>query len=392
MKFQREKCLQAVEILKEEGNIDLWITYGQESDMNHNSIIPLLSEGSLNGCVAISKAGHIAAIGGHFDAPAMEKSGIYDTVIEIEFGTTFETALRKLLDMVQPKTIALNYSREIPAMDEIGVGQVRNLTKMFKAWNPDVEIVSASEAMRKLRGRKSDVEVENIREACRITKCVLDDMKDFIKVGVSEKEIYAEYIRLSNEKYNTKGYTAVFVGPNTVIGHTGPGDIVAEPGWLVTLDAGHTYNGYNSDLQRCYYLGKPGETEVPEKLKTIFGQVQHAIDEAVNTMKPGTPAYKVDEVSKANIYKCGFEPNMAGFGHQVGLCTHDGGTIIGPESPRYGKAVYYPLEAGNVFTLDQGYRGPEGKMGQEDVGCIREDHVEWLSERQKEIFFIPYQG
>jgi len=391
MLIQREKCLQAVEILKEE-NVDLWITYGMESDMNNNSMIPLVAEHNLCGAICIGQNGFIGAIGGVYAGPAYEKSGIYDTVVTTMPGSTFKDSMFKILDMVQPKNIALNYSQEMLTIDELGTGQYMMLTEIFEEWGFKGEVISAGEIMRKLRGRKSAIEIENIRKACEITEAVQQEMRNFIRVGVSEEDIYNEFVRISKEKYgDLNADTGVFVGGDFQIGHLGPGKLVAKPGDIVNLDSINFYNGYSSDLQRCYYIGGPGETEVPQHLQEAFRNLQIVIDDAVAVMLPGVPAYAVDDVSKAGMRKYGLQDIPAGFGHQVGRCTHDGGSTMGTRSPRYGKSVYYPLEVGNVFTLDQGYIGPHGFMGQEDVGVVTEGKVEWLSKRQDEIWFIPYQ-
>jgi hypothetical protein len=52
-----------------------------------------------------------------------------------------------------------------------------------------------------------------------------------------------------------------------VIGHGVPSStITLERGQLVHLDMGIIVDGYSSDIQRCWYIAEPGETELPQYL------------------------------------------------------------------------------------------------------------------------------
>jgi len=389
--IQKEKVKQAVGILNEE-NVDMWVVYGRETPLNSDPVIPLLYPGEFVGetLVVICKSGGTYIIGDHFDANAYRSKGIYGEALMYPNGEDYTGPFYEILKKEQPKTIALDYSEESITADGLGYGQYLNLLDVLEKGGYTGEVISAERIIMKLRGRKTEEEIDNLRQAAKIAEQIFQDARGFIHAGTTEKQIY-DFFHERMKFYGVEPGWApdscpgVQVGPNTIVGHIAPGDLAAQPGDLITMDFGVKVNGYSSDVQRVFYVLKDDEDKVPDDVQQTFERVQHAVRVAVSMMKPGTPAYVPDEVCKAIIKDMGMVPNQASFGHQIGVYVHDGGITMGG---RGRKLCQEPLEEGLVLTIDQGNRGPRGKMGQEDDGVVRADGVEWLTTQQTEVYTV----
>ena len=84
------------------------------------------------------------------------------------------------------------------------------------------------------------------------------------------------------------------------------------------------------------------------------------------------------------VVDAGYPEYGHALGHQVGRTAHDGGTILGPQWPRYGQTPFHKLEAENVFTLEPSIiQGADcGVIGLEEMVLVTSDGCEWLSHPQ----------
>ena len=107
---------------------------------------------------------------------------------------------------------------------------------------------------------KSKREIELMREPCRVTAELLNDLADFIRPGVSTMDI-SDYVekRITSHgmKPTFKGYggfpAAACVSVNEEVIHGIPHESrKLKEGDIVSIDVGATYKGYNSDAARTY--------------------------------------------------------------------------------------------------------------------------------------------
>ena len=111
--------------------------------------------------------------------------------------------------------------------------------------------------MASLRRIKQNREIELIQKACDITESGFLRVLKFLKPGVTENEIEAEYIH-EFIRLGSKGFAygpIIASGVNNVILHYVENNKKCKAGDLVLLDVAAEYANYNSDLLLCisYY-------------------------------------------------------------------------------------------------------------------------------------------
>lgn len=391
MIFEKQK--QASEILREK-NIDMWMTFVRETGNLKDPMMDMIvgTGATWHSAFIITKEGNTTAVIGSLEEANMKTVGTFQNIVS--YLKSVKEDLIKVLDKYNPNKIAINYSRNSSLADGLTHGVYLELLDILKNTPYTERFISSEEIVAALRGRKSQSEVELIKEAIRETLIIFDEVTDFIEVGKSEKDV-ANFVK---SKVKERGFEmawdeehcpAVFTGPDTAGAHSGPTDKKIEKGHVINMDFGIKYNGYCSDLQRTWYVLKDGETEAPEEVMKGFNVIKEAIRKSGEAMMPGKPAWEIDNVARSYIVENGYEEYPHGLGHQVGRVAHDGGALMGPKWERYGNLPYMPLEVGNVFTIEprltlKGY----GIATMEEIVWIRENGVEYLSKPQTEIYLI----
>ena len=137
-----------------------------------------------------------------------------------------------------------------------------------------------------------------------------------------------------------------------------------------------------------YMLG-PGESEAPAAVNHAFAAITSAIQKSVAAIKPGVKGHEIDAIVRQTLTEAGYPEFMHATGHQVGRQAHDGGVIIGPLWERYGDTPNWPLEAGQVFTIEPSiFLDDFGIMGVEEMILVTEDGAEFLSTPQTEVILL----
>lgn len=114
---------------------------------------------------------------------------------------------------------------------------------------------------------KSEHEIDLMRTSCHKLAEVFMEMRDFIKPGITTKDIDRLGEKLIRKKggvpnfLNYDGYPAsICVSVNDEVVHGIPTDKhVLKEGDIVSLDAGLIWKGYHSDMARTYGVGQISE-------------------------------------------------------------------------------------------------------------------------------------
>jgi Xaa-Pro aminopeptidase len=156
----------------------------------------------------------------------------------------------------------------------------------------------------------------------------------------------------------------------------------------VHIDLGVQQEGYCSDMQRMWYVRRPGEDAPPPIVQRAFAVVLQAIDAGAAALKPGVRGWEIDEIAREVIVDAGYEEYKHAFGHGLGRACHDGGTLLGPRWPRYGATPDGIVEVGNVYTLELGIITKAGYVGLEEDVLVTEDGCVFLTKQQRELMMI----
>ncbi len=389
----QEKLAQATDILNEL-NIDVWLTFVRETTLSPDPALELIANVDVTwkSAFLVTRTGHHVAILGHFDAENVRTLQAYDEVVDYHQGIS--QPLRDVLEKLNPATIAINYSEGDVAADGLSLGMYRSLLAILDGTPYADRLISAEQIIAAVRGRKSAEEIERVRTAVLTTEQLFDDVEQFAKPGMTQREI-ADFVRgriddMGLDYAWPKPFNPIVTcGPDSAGGHAAPGDVVLQKGHTLHMDLGIKQNDYCSDIQRMWYVLDEGETEAPPEVQHAFDVVLGAIQAGEKALIPGTPGWQVDAVARAFIVDNGYPEYMHAFGHLLGRVAHDGATVLGPQWERYAGICELPVEVGNIFTLELHVVVPErGMVSLEEDVLVTESGVEYLSVPQTKLRFI----
>jgi len=385
-----EKIAQAVSILQEK-NIDLWLTFVRETTAAGDPVLPLIYGHDLTwqSALILTREGARIIILGRFEADAARRTGAYEQVIP--YDQSIKPSLLEILEKLQPKQIAINYSINDTHADGLSYGQYQLLCG-YLADTPFVDkLISAESVIAALRGRKTSTEIARIRQAVITTEEIYARTFDYLQPGMTERQVgqfmWDQMSALGvTESWERSGCPAVNSGPESPVGHGGPTDIVLQRGHLVHFDFGVKQAEYCSDIQRVVYLLAPGETHPPYIVQKGFDTISAAVQAALQVMRPGVPGWQVDAAARSLVTAAGYPEYMYGTGHHIGRTTHDGAGMLAPEWERYGDTPDYPLEIGQVYTIEPGLAVPGyGYIGLEEDVLVTETGAKFISQPQLEL-------
>lgn len=391
MSIVQEKVQQAKTLLKEK-KIDLWLTFVRETSAGYDPVLPMIfgkQTLTWDSALMIAASGESICILGNLDKTLAEDTGAYDTVIG--YDKSIREALLETIRRIDPQTIAINISRDDVFADGLHQGMYLRLVE-FLADTPYAErLVSAAELIGALRGRKSTAEIERLRRSAATAEAIYDTTITEMGLGMSEVEVAQMMLKDVAQRGLTTAWAenscpCVNVGAESALGHASPKDLRIQKGMIVHFDFGVRENDYCSDLQRVVYFLRDGETDAPAAVKHGFSTVVRALEAAVAAMKPGVTGEEVDAIARRMVMEAGYPEFKHATGHQLGLETHDGGTVLGPAWERYGSTPFGRLEAGQVFAVEPSLVVPGyGIIGIEEDVLVTEQGAVYLSTPQKEI-------
>ncbi|MBA3824627.1 MAG: aminopeptidase P family protein [Ktedonobacterales bacterium] len=389
-----QKVAQAQGVLAELG-VDCWIVqFAQETGLHPDPVQNLLVGTDVTWLSAfiIPAKGTPTAILGSLDVEKARAVGAYPNVIGYVQG--IGEPLRAWLTQHDPQRIAITTSTSDHAADGITLGNYRRLVAALRGTPYAKRLVPADGIVLRVRGRKLPAEVARIRTACQLTEELFREITARLVPGVTGRTLNAfahEWMRARQlePSWEADSCPMLMMGSRTPVGHVPAGDIAAELGDTVFCDVGVAYEGYRSDMQRTWYLLRPGETAPPSEVAHAWGTLMRAVTAGVKHLVPGNKGWQVDAAARRQIVQGGFaEPSFA-FGHHLGANAHDGGVVLGPRWERYGKAPSLPIEAEQVFAVEYGIpSGAAGWVSVEDDVRITANGVEWLAPPQRDIWLV----
>ncbi len=294
---------------------------------------------------------------------AFETSGIKSVIWLQDFPKT----LKELMSFAD--TIYINTNEHYRATIETETREAR-FVKWWKEQYPAHQVAKSNPILQRLRSVKEQVELDLIQHACNITEKGFRRILPFVKPGVTEYEIEAEFMHefLRNR---SKGfaYTPIIAsGNNANVLHYIENNQECKAGDLILFDVAAEYANYSSDMSRTI----PVSGRYTERQKNVYNAVNRVKEEAQKMLIPGTDWKQYHEevgkimtsellglglLDKADVqnedpawpaYKKYF---MHGTSHHMGLDTHDYGILT------------EPMQANMVFTVEPGIYIPAEGFG-----------------------------
>jgi len=388
-----EKADQAQALLAETG-LDCWMTFARETALHPDPGMEQVVGADVvrNSAFLFGIGGERIAIVANFDTSAIRNKGVFHEVVG--YDEDVRGPLLAALDRLDPRNIGLNYSLDDVTADGLTHGHWLKLQEIFQGTTWFSRLTSAAPLLARLRGRKSPAEIERIRGAVALTERIVDEITPQIRPGATERELaeftHSRFAALgAPPAWPAEGCPIVNSGPDSDFGHSLPSPrIRVEPGHLVHIDLGVRFEGYCSDMQRMWYVRRRGEAAPPDEVRRAFDAVVRAIDAAAAVLRPGVPGWEVDAAARKVVNDAGRPEFKHGLGHGLGRAVHDGGTMLGPRWPCYGRNPEGLVEAGNVFTLEPAAMTSAGIVGLEEDVLVTDAGCEFLSTRQRELILV----
>jgi Xaa-Pro aminopeptidase len=305
---------------------------------------------------------HIAVWEGH--KLTKSEAAAVTGIDHVQWTTDFEASFLELAK--QAENIYINTNEHYRAKVETQTREDRFI-EWCKQQFPKKNYEKSNFILQGLRGVKDPEEIAHIQQACDITEKGFRRILGFVKPGVWEFEIEAEFSHefLSNR---SKGfaYTPIIAsGANSNVLHYIENSQQCKAGELILMDVGAEYGNYASDMTRTI----PVSGRFTPRQRAVYEAVLEVKDEATKLLIPGVlwKDYHVEvgklmssalvdlgllakkEVSdNTEAYKKYF---MHGTSHHLGLDTHDYGLLD------------EPMETNMVFTVEPGIYIPDEGFG-----------------------------
>lgn len=231
--------------------------------------------------------------------------------------------------------------------------------------------------MATLRREKQKREIELMQRACDITNKGFQRVLKYVKPGVMEYEIEAEYVH-EFIRHGSRGfaYTPIIAsGANAIILHYIDNNQKCKSGDLILLDVAAEYANYNADLTRTI----PVSGRFTKRQKDVYNAVLRIHNEALKLLRPSTVYFdyhkEVEKLMESELLKLRLidktdiknqTPGKEAFrkyfyhgtSHMLGLDVHDVGNMHDKVKPN------------SVWTIEPGIY-----IKEEGIGIRLENNV-----------------
>lgn len=255
----------------------------------------------------------------------------------------------------------------------ISYSKYQNLVRIYRL----KEAVETNNLIEKMRTIKDDNEIAKIRRACEITDNCFTHLLEYIKVGMTERQIAFEIEKyfIENGANGLAFDTIVAGGENSSKPHAVPTNRKIQSGDNITIDFGAKYKGYCSDMTRTIFVGS-----VSDEVRNLYNFILEGQLRATNKIKDGVDGKSVARGVQIEYNARNFELIHA-LGHGVGLEVH--------ELPYLSYRSSQILKENMVVTNEPGIYIPE-KIGIriEDTILVNKLESEVLTKSSKELIVI----
>ena len=212
-------------------------------------------------------------------AAATKQSGIQTIYWLSDFDTVFNAMV------LEAETIYVNQNEHLRADVSVETRDAR-FGKECKVKYPNHNYERLAPIMRTLRPIKSQIELDVMQQACDITEKGLRRILDFVKPGVMEYEIEAEFAHefLMNRSRGYAYTPIIASGYNACVLHYIENNMECKAGDVILMDVGAEYGNYASDMTRCI----PVSGRFTDRQKDVYNAVLRVMKASTAMLNPGT--------------------------------------------------------------------------------------------------------
>jgi len=296
-----------------------------------------------------------------------EKATALSGINNIQWTSQIDATLHRLI--LQTRNIYLNTNEYVRADNSVQTRDSRFIKNCIAKY-PLHNYERLAPLMHRLRIRKDKEEIKMLQQACDITESGFRRALNFVKPGVGEWEVEAEYAH-EFIRHKSKGfaYTPIIgSGKNALCLHYMENNQICEDGAMLLMDVGAEYGNWNADMTRTI----PVNGKFSDRQRAVYNSVLTVMRKCNEIMRPGIlPAdyqkksveFMEQELIILGLINADDARNqsddkplvkkyfMHGTSHHLGLDVHD----VSPSEE--------PFAAGMVLTIEPGIYIREENMG-----------------------------
>ncbi len=287
-------------------------------------------------------------------------------VKNVKWLSEFDTLFRGL--MVDAEQVFLNSNEHKRRDSQVETRDARFVRRLQESY-PLHSYRRLAPLLHRLRLVKSKAEVDLLQKAVNITNDGFRRVLGFVKPGVNEVEIEAEFIHEFTRQRARFAYNPIIAsGENACVLHYNQNDKPCRKGDLLLIDVGASYANYNADLTRTI----PVSGKFTRRQKVIYNAVLRVMRASIagatvgklhrdwtkeSQMMMNEELLALGLIKKSDVKKQTEETPacrkyfMHGLGHPLGLDVHDVGQVS------------EPIAEGWVLTVEPGIYVPQEKIG-----------------------------
>ena len=249
---------------------------------------------------------------------------------------------------------------------------------------PNASYLSASDLLRPMRVLKSQHDIDEMKQAGRITEAAFADTLSNLKLGMTELELVEE-VNYQLRKHGSLGesFTTSFYnsGPNHPLlfgQRMETWKRKLDPPVSILFDFGAIYNGWCYDYGRTVFFGEPDEEAI-----RVYDLIMASQAAGIAALKSGQATTSdADAAARKVIEDGGYgEEFRHRLGHGIGMDVH--------EPPFLTKGDETPLEEGMLFTIEPSITQFNTFSARvEDIVVARPDGGEKLTNGWQELIVI----
>jgi Xaa-Pro aminopeptidase len=241
----------------------------------------------------------------------------------------------------------------------------------LQAATADIVYVDATNVVRTIRMRKSELEIEKTAHVCGIVSDGFDSVPGLLSAGMTEREAFSAFrIDLLQRGADDVPYLVGASGPGFSDIIKQPSDRVIENGDLLMFDTGTVFDGYTSDFDRYFAFG-----QADDGARRAYETVWDATEAGLAVLRPGVTTSDL-WAAMAKVLDTG-----GSLGNDIGRLGHGLGMQV-TEWPSNTRDDDTEITEGMVLTLEPGLTWAPGcMMVHEENVVIRGDGPELLSRR-----------